>query len=102
VVSAWDPRRTARHAGRISGLIADGAQAMGLQVVPEHLRSPHLLGIRLDPTVDAEAVAPALADLGVHLSVRGDAIRVSVHGFNTVDDAHRLLESLSAVLERSP
>ena len=101
VVSAWEPRRTAQHAGHISGVIAEGARSMGLQVVPDHLRSPHLLGIRIDPTIDAEAMAPALADLGVHVSVRGNAIRVSVHGFNTVDDAHRMISALSTVLGRS-
>jgi selenocysteine lyase/cysteine desulfurase len=101
LVASWDPARTAAHAGRLSGAVADGAEALGLRVAPAHLRAPHLLGIRLDPSIDAEALAPALADEAVHVSVRGDAVRVSVHGFNVDDDVHRFLGALGRALGRS-
>ncbi len=101
LVASWEPARTARHAARLTATVAAGAEALGLRVAPEHLRAPHLLGIRLDPSVDAEALAPTLADEAVHVSVRGDAIRVSAHGFNVDDDAHRFLEALGRALGRS-
>ncbi|QXC62881.1 aminotransferase class V-fold PLP-dependent enzyme [Aquihabitans sp. G128] len=101
LVASWGPAATARHAAAITAAVAAGAERLGLRVAPEHLRAAHLLGIRLDPSVDAEALAPALADQGVHVSVRGDAVRVSAHGFNTVDDAGRLVEALSVALGRS-
>lgn len=101
LVAAWEPERTARHAGRLTAIVAAGAEALGLRVAPPHLRAPHLMGIRLDPSVDAEALAPALADEAVHVSVRGDAIRVSAHGFNVDDDAHRFLAALGRALGRS-
>ena len=59
------------------------------------------MGIRLDPSVDAEALAAALADQAVHVSVRGDAIRVSAHGFNVDDDVHRFVDALGHALGRS-
>ncbi len=101
LVAGWEPERTAAHASRLTGLVAEGAQALGLRVAPAHLRAPHLMGIRLDPSVDAEALAPALADDAVHVSVRGDAIRVSAHGFNVDDDARRFLEAMGRALGRS-
>ncbi|CAN5799006.1 aminotransferase class V-fold PLP-dependent enzyme [soil metagenome] len=101
LVSSWEPARTAEHAAGITAVVAAGAEALGLQVAPAHLRAAHLMGIRLDPTIDAEALAPALADEAVHVSVRGDAVRVSAHGFNTLDDAHRLVEVLGRALGRS-
>ncbi|MEO6627076.1 MAG: aminotransferase class V-fold PLP-dependent enzyme [Aquihabitans sp.] len=101
LVSAWDPALVARHAATITGRIASGAEALGLRVAPSHLRSAHLMGLRLDASMDAEAIAPRLADDGVHVSVRGDAIRVSAHGFNTLDDADRLLVALARALDRS-
>jgi selenocysteine lyase/cysteine desulfurase len=57
--------------------------------------------VRLDPDFDAESLAPTLADDGVHVSVRGDAVRVSAHAFNTLDDAARLVTALGRALGRS-
>ncbi|MCU1354051.1 MAG: class aminotransferase [Acidimicrobiales bacterium] len=98
MIAAWGPASVAAHAATITGRVADGATALGLTVAPAHLRSPHLMGLRLGPGADAEALAPALADRGVHVSVRGDAVRVSAHAFNTLDDADRLLAALAEVL----
>ena len=93
--------RSARHAAGITAIVAAGAEALGLRVAPARLRAPHLMGIRLDPSIDTEALAPALADEAVHVSVRGDAVRVSAHGFNVEDDAHRLVDALGRALGRS-
>lgn len=102
LVASWEPARTARHAARLTAIVADGARALGLEVAPAHLRAPHLLGIRLGGAVDPELLAPTLADEGVHVSVRGDAVRVSAHGFNVDDDAHRLVDALGRALGRTP
>lgn len=102
LVSSWQTERVAHHSRSITDVVADGAVALGLRVAPAGLRSPHILGVRLDPSVDAEALAPTLADDGVHVSVRGDAVRVSAHAFNTLDDAARLVAALSRALDRSP
>ncbi|MEO6989643.1 MAG: aminotransferase class V-fold PLP-dependent enzyme [Aquihabitans sp.] len=101
MVASWGAENVAEHARRITGLIADGAQDLGLSVDPAHLRSAHIIGLRLGESVDAEALAPALADEAVHVSVRGDAVRVSAHAFNTADDAHRLIEVMGRLLGRS-
>ncbi|MCU1452184.1 MAG: class aminotransferase [Acidimicrobiales bacterium] len=98
LVASWDAHAVAAHAATITDRIAAGATELGLQVAPAHLRSPHLMGIRLGAGVDTEALAPALADRGVHVSVRGDAVRVSAHAFNSLDDAERLLAALAEVL----
>ncbi len=101
LVEGWDPARTAAHARLLTDRVASGAEALGLTVAPAHLRSPHIVGLRLGEEVDAEALAPALAERGIHVSVRGDAVRVSAHGFNDDDDVDRLLEALAVVLGRS-
>lgn len=101
LVASWQPVRVAAHARSITDAVAAGAEALGLRVAPSHLRSPHILGVRLDPSIDAEALAPTLADDGIHVSVRGDAVRVSAHAFNTLDDAARLVDGLSRAIGRS-
>ena len=101
MVAGWGTAEVAAHARRITGLMADGVEALGLSVAPAHLRAAHILGVRLDETVDAEALAPALADEAVHVSVRGDALRISAHAFNSDDDARRLVEVMGRLLGRS-
>lgn len=101
VVIDWDPVRTAAHARALTGRIADGARAMGLRVADDRTRSPHLIGLRFGPDDYAEAVAPRLAEDAIHVSARGDAVRVSAHAFNTADDVDRLLDSLGTILGRS-
>lgn len=100
-VIGWDPARTAAHARSLTDRVAAGARALGLDVAPDGTRSPHIVGVRLGPDVDAEALAPRLADDAVHVSVRGDAVRVSAHAFNTDDDVERLLDALATALGRS-
>jgi selenocysteine lyase/cysteine desulfurase len=58
------------------------------------LRSPHLIGLRLRGA-DPRIVAASLIAERVHVSVRGDAVRVSAHAFNTLEDADRLLGALA-------
>lgn len=102
LVAGWDPAVTAGHARGLTDRIAAGAQALGLEVAERAHRAPHLLGVRFGPEVDAESLAPRLADQGIHVSVRGDAVRVSAHGFNTADDAERFVEALGRALGRTP
>ena len=51
---------------------------------------------------DARGLAGGLADRGVHVSVRGDAVRLSAHAYNTVDAIDRFLAALAEVLGRTP
>ncbi len=102
LIASWGPQRTSDHARALTDAIGSGAEALGLVVAPRATRSPHLIGIRLTEAIEAETLAPALADDGVHVSVRGDAIRVSAHGFNTADDVGRFLDSLGRTLARTP
>src|SRR4029077_11041718 len=97
-IRSWGPALVAAHAGAITARVAAGVEALGLHVAPAHLRAPHILGVRLGAGVDAESLAPALAARGVHVSVRGDAVRVSAHAFNTLDDADRLVAALDATI----
>jgi selenocysteine lyase/cysteine desulfurase len=103
LVEAWGVDAVAAHNADLSEQIAARVRdELGLTVAAAELRAPHLLGIRLAPGTDTEALAPMLADQGVHVSVRGDAVRVSVHAFNTAHDVDRLLDALGVVLGLRP
>ena len=93
----WGPGRIEAFAASLTDRVADRAAELGLAVAPRHLRSSHLLGVRV-PGADPERLAGGLREAGVHVSVRGDAIRVSAHVFNTEADVDRLFDALPPLL----
>jgi selenocysteine lyase/cysteine desulfurase len=73
--------------------LANGATERGLSVAPAHLRGPHMLGLRF-PDGLPEGLADRLAADRIHVSIRGDSVRVSPHVYNTTADCDRLLDAL--------
>jgi selenocysteine lyase/cysteine desulfurase len=95
----WGPERVGAYAGDLAGRIAAGARTLGLRVPDDGLRAPHLLGLRLPHGAPAD-LAGRLAAAQVFVSVRGDAVRVSPHVYNTPADADRLLQVLAEAAGR--
>jgi selenocysteine lyase/cysteine desulfurase len=87
----------AGYAQTLTDQVADWATERGLRVANPAVRSPHLLGLRLPAGRDPRSLAADLAARQVHVSVRGDSVRVSAHAFNTVGDVDRLLDALDAL-----
>jgi selenocysteine lyase/cysteine desulfurase len=100
LVLAWGPERVGAYAAGLAERIAEGARALGLRVPDDRRRAGHLLGLRLPHGAPAD-LAARLAAAGVYVSVRGDAVRVSPHVYNTPADAERLLEVLAGALART-
>ncbi len=96
MVAEWSVERVAATVGPLSAAVLDGAAALGLSphVGP---RAGHIVGLRL-PVGSPDAVVHRLAQAQVHVSLRGDNLRVSPYVYNTDDDVARLLETLRAVL----
>ena len=94
---AWGVREIGTYTARLTSLVAERVSELGLSVAPPHLRAPHLMGIHLGGA-DPEAVAAAMADAKVFVSVRGDAMRVAPHVYNDEGDVERLVEALRAAL----
>lgn len=80
-------------AAKTSG-IARRAARLGFHSAPSSLRASHFLGLGLPDGIDPGGLAAALAAENVHVSVRGDSMRVTPHLYNTEEDADRLLEAL--------
>jgi selenocysteine lyase/cysteine desulfurase len=72
------------------------AAALGLSLQP-HTRAGHIVGLQL-PGGSAADVVERLADAHVHVSLRGDTVRVSPHVYNTADDVSRLIDVLAAAV----
>jgi selenocysteine lyase/cysteine desulfurase len=96
-VSAWTPERIAAAVRPLTTLVTDGAGTLGLLAPPPDRHVGHIVGLRL-PTGSSEQVAERLRAEHVHVSVRGEHLRVSPNVYNTPDDVQRLLDVLAACL----
>lgn len=82
------------NSDRLNQLITEGAARYGYHAPAD--RAPHLMGLR-KPGGVTHAHNAALKQQGVHVSVRGDAYRISPHIYNDQSDVDRLLAGLAAL-----
>src|SRR5215475_7757222 len=81
-----------------TGAIAERARAeFGIASVPAHRRAGHYLGLRFRGGVPSD-LPKRLAAANVYVSVRGPAMRVTPHVWNTDEDAEKLFAVLKAEL----
>lgn len=98
-VTGWGAAQISAHAAELTDSLIDRASALGMIPPPAGQRSPHLVGLHLPEGGPEPAnLAAALAEANVHVSIRGTAVRVSAHAFNTPQDIDRLIDVLAAQL----
>jgi selenocysteine lyase/cysteine desulfurase len=101
-ILAWGVDRIAATCHRMTDTIAGAAGELGLRVPPPRARSPHLIGVALPPTLPADVLSERLRAAQVHVSVRGDVVRISPHVYNDLDDIARLVDELREVDVENP
>ena len=97
LINGWGVDRISATLGAFNRELAEGAAQLGFQTAPEHLRAPHLMGLR-HPDGLPTTLAAALKDRQIFVSVRGDAIRVSPYLYNTVEERTHFLNTLADLL----
>jgi len=75
--------------------LAEQSESLGFQPLPEAKRAPHILGINIGDR-DGAHLAQTLANDNVHVSLRGQFLRISPHVYNTEQDLERLVATLAA------
>lgn len=96
-ILAWGVENIRRTLAELTLRVEEGAGEVGGRTLPAPHRVGHIVGIRLDGGL-SPGVGHALADARVHVSVRGDSIRVSPHLFNDASDVDRLFAALRSVV----
>lgn len=92
----WGQAAIATTLAARTAKIARRAALLGLSAIPPHLRAGHFLGLRFGGGVPA-GLPERLASEQVHVSLRGDSVRVTPHLYNNDADLDRLF----GVLERT-
>ncbi|MDX1479762.1 MAG: aminotransferase class V-fold PLP-dependent enzyme [Saprospiraceae bacterium] len=96
-LNAWRPKRIQRYCQKLVEPYIPGWQEMGFQIPDKEDRAAHLFGIRVPAGTDLDQIKPILRKHQVHVSFRGDALRVSPHLYNNQDDMAALTKVLKAM-----
>ncbi len=93
----WRVEEIALTLAHKTAAIAERAHALGLRSVPTRLRAGHFLGLRFPARPPAGLVEKLTANK-IFVSLRGDAMRVTPHLYNTDTDIDRLFNVLHTVV----
>ena len=94
LVSDWTPASIQSYCETLVGEPLAHLAEHGFRVDAAAERASHLFGIRLPAGLEPERARQALSDADVYVSVRGTAIRVAPHLYNTPRDLDALVDVL--------
>jgi selenocysteine lyase/cysteine desulfurase len=98
LLSEWTVPRIFETLRRRTAAIAERAYGeFGISSVPAHRRAGHYLGLRFSGGIPSD-LPMRLAAADVYVSVRGRAMRVTPHVWNTDDDVEKLFTVLKTTL----
>ncbi|MEQ8346199.1 MAG: aminotransferase class V-fold PLP-dependent enzyme [Sneathiellaceae bacterium] len=92
-IHAWTPPAIAGSLGAITGRIAATLDAAGASCIPADRRAPHFLGVRLPDGLPDDLQQKLLAE-NIHVSLRGESVRVTPHLHVTDADIDRLCAAM--------
>jgi selenocysteine lyase/cysteine desulfurase len=91
------PRVLATIKARVDSIAERAQNELSLHGVAPHLRAGHYLGLRFEGPPPSD-LPRQLAAANVHISVRGDRLRITPHVWNNENDVERLFAALKANL----
>ncbi|MEY4268841.1 MAG: hypothetical protein RLZZ58_57 [Pseudomonadota bacterium] len=94
LICAWGIANIAETLEAKTGAIADAAAARGLLPTPAAVRAGHFLSLGFDGAPPAGLVE-RLAAANVHVSLRGQSLRITPHLYNNDTDVAALLDALT-------
>ncbi|HTV02561.1 MAG TPA: aminotransferase class V-fold PLP-dependent enzyme [Luteitalea sp.] len=95
LVREWGTARIQAHAASLWEPVLGPLRAAGFAIEDASWRGDHLVGVRTPDGVDLSVLAERLSRARVFVSLRGDAIRVSPHLYNTSADMDALVRALT-------
>ena len=96
VVLGWTPAGVQDYCRALTTEPLAELGDLGFEVEDAGWRGAHLFGLRLPPGLDLDRLQTQLTGRQIHVSLRGSALRVSPHVYNTPDDVGALVEVLRA------
>lgn len=93
-LNEWKPLNIQEYCQSISSEAVTSLRNAGFHIEEDNYRGKHLFGIRTPEHLDIEVINQKLKAKGVYVSIRGNAIRVAPHLYNSNADFEKLLDCL--------
>jgi len=99
LLTSIGPRALEARVVELTDHLAEALIGRGWEVLSPRDSDAEKSGILLvtRESLDFDSLERTLADRAIFVSVRGGALRIAPHGYNTVEDLERLLRALDAV-----
>ncbi len=94
----WGVENIQQYCRHISQNFLSELSERGCTIEENAFRASHLFGVRLAHGIDMEKLKKEASDANVFVSVRGNAIRISPHVYNSAEDFQKLLKVFDRVL----
>lgn len=95
-VNKWKPENIQEYCAKITKRPIALLREAGFWIEDESYRGNHLFGMRVPKNTDIEKIKLQLQKNRISVSVRGNAIRVSPHLYNSEDDLMKLVKAVTA------
>lgn len=96
-LNKWKPENVQQYCEKITRKPIDLLSEAGFWIEDEKFRGSHMFGIRLPKDTNLENVRLKLQKNKISVSVRGDAVRVSSHLYNSEADLMKLVKTLTTL-----
>lgn len=93
-LNKWGPANIQEYCKHISNDAIPALRDMGFSIEDDAWRGSHLVGLRLPPHLNLDALKAAFTKYKVYVSFRGNAIRIAPNVYNTPADFGRLLKAI--------
>jgi selenocysteine lyase/cysteine desulfurase len=94
----WKPENICDYCEQISQPLFEFLKKHNFPLEDKKYRAPHLFGIYLPASFNRALLMNKLEKRNIHVSLRGDAIRISLHLFNVSSDIEALISVLNECL----
>ena len=96
-IMEWQVDEIQKYCGRLTKPLVEFIRERGLWIEDAEYRTNHLFGVGLPEKSDPEKLLQQLQDRKIYVSLRGDAVRISPHLYNTEQDIETLIDALGAL-----
>ena len=94
----WGVQGVSDYVGDLTGRLFASDRFLALGLVNDKPDVSHIFGLKLPDSVDPTGTAAQLKNLGIHVSVRGQFMRISPHIYNDAGDLEALVSALESTL----